>query len=89
MRRSLSYSKAVLKRRRRKKRSSVCEDQSVTSDAEKSTAAEPFSPAEMLNRFKTASRGYSLELESRSALRRLIHDMQPNLTLKEITTNSL
>ena len=76
VRRSLSYSKAVLKRRRRKKSSSVCEDQSVTSDAEKSTAAEPSSPAEMLNRFKTASRGYSLE--SRSALRSLIHDTQPN-----------
>ena len=78
VRRSLSYSKAVLKRRRRKKSSSVCEDQSVTSEVEKSTASEPSSPAEMLNRFKTASRGYSLELESRSALRSLIRDTQPN-----------
>ena len=50
----------------------------MTSDAEKSTAAESSSPAEMLNRFKAASRGYSLELESRSALRSLICDMQPN-----------
>ena len=50
-----------------------------------STTAAESSPAEMLNRFKTASHGYSLELESRSALRSLIR----NLTLKEITTNSL
>jgi hypothetical protein len=79
VRRSLSYSKAVLKRRRRKKSSSVCEDQSVVaSDAEKSTSAESPSPAEMLNRFKTASSGYSLGLESRSALRSLIRDTQPN-----------
>ena len=50
----------------------------MTSDAEKSTAAELPSPAEMLNRFKTASRGYSLELESRLALKSLIRDTQPN-----------
>jgi hypothetical protein len=79
VRRSLSYSKAVLKIRRRKKSSSICEDQSVaTSDIEKSTSAESPSPAEMLNRFKTASCGYSLGLESRSALRSLIRDTQPN-----------
>jgi hypothetical protein len=78
VRRSLSYSKAVLKRRRRKKSSSVCEDQSVTSDTEKSTASESPSPVEMLNRFKMASCGYSLGLESRSALRSLIRDTQPN-----------
>ena len=54
VRRSLSYSKAVLKRRRRKKSSSVCENQLVSTDQEKSAAAEPASPAEMLNQFKTA-----------------------------------
>ena len=69
--RSLSYSKAVLKRRRRKKSSSVCEDQSVST-------AEPPSPAEILNQFKIASIGCSVGLESRSALRGLIRDTQPN-----------
>ena len=76
--RSLSYSKAVLKRNRRKKRSSVCEDQSVSLDQEKSTATEPPSPAEMLNQFKIASLACSVGLESRSALRSLIQYAQPN-----------
>ena len=66
VRRSLSYSKVMLKRQRRKKSLSVCEDQSVTSDQEKSTAAE------------IASLGCSVGLESRSALRSLIRDTQPN-----------
>ena len=78
VRRSLSYSKAVLKRRRRKKGSSVCEDQSVSSDQEKSTAAEPPSPAEVLNQFKIASLGCAIGLENRSALRSLIRETQPN-----------
>ena len=76
VRRSLSYSKAVLKRRRRKKSSSVCEERSMSSDQEKSK--EPPSPAEMLNQFKIASLGCSVGLESRSVLRNLICETQPN-----------
>ena len=78
VRHSLSYSKAVLKRKRRKKSSSVCENQSVSTDQEKSVAAEPPSPAKILNQFKIASIGCSVGLESRSALRCLIRDKQPN-----------
>ena len=85
VRRSLSYSKAVLKRRRRKKNSSVCEDQSATSDQEKSTAP---SLAEILNQFEIASLGCSVGLESRSALRSLIRDTQPN-TERDNYTNTL
>ena len=77
VRRSLSYSnsgitKAVLKRRRRKK-SSACEEQLTPSVQEKSTE-----PSEMLNQFKRASVGCSVGLESKSALRSLICDTQPN-----------
>ena len=61
-----------------------CEDQSVTSDQNKSTAAEPPSPAEILNQFKIASLGCSVGLESRSALRSLICDTQPNTELSGI-----
>ena len=78
VRRSLSYSKEVLKRQRRKKGSSVCEDQSVSSDQEKGTGAEPPSPAEILNQFKIASLECAIGLESRSALRSLIRETQPN-----------
>ena len=80
VRRSLSYNnsgitKAVLKRRRRKK-SSACEEQLTSSEQEKSK--EPPSPSEMLNQFKIASLGCSVGLESKSALRSLICDTQPN-----------
>ena len=48
----------------------------MSSDQEK--GAEPLSPAEMLNQFKIASLACSVGLESRSALRSLICDTQPN-----------
>ena len=76
VRQSLNYSKVVLKRRRRKKSSSVCEEWSMSSDQKKSK--EPPSPAEMLNQFKIASLSCSVGLESRSALRNLICETQPN-----------
>ena len=79
--RSLSYSnsaggKAALKRRRRKKSSSVGNESLSSSDREKS--AEPPTPPEMLNHFKIASLGCSVGLQSKTTLRTLICDTQPN-----------
>ena len=79
--RSLSYSnsaggKAAPKRRRRKKSSSVCNERLSSSDREKS--AEPPTPPEMLNHFKIASLGCSVGLQSKTTLRTLICDTQPN-----------
>ena len=77
--RSLSYNnsgitKAMLRRRRRKKSSTIAdEDQS---DGEKSK--EPPSPSETLNLFKKASLGCAVGVESRSPLRNVICDTQPN-----------
>ena len=77
--RSLSYNnsgitKAMLRRRRRKKSSTIAdEDQS---DGEKSK--EPLSPSETLNLFKKASLGCAVGVESRSPLRSVICDTQPN-----------
>ena len=68
--------KAMWRRRRRKKSSSVCDEQLLASEQEKNT--EPPSPSEMLNKFKIASLGCAVGLESKSTLRTLICDTQPN-----------
>ena len=50
----------------------------MSTDQEKNAAAEPPSPAEILDQFKIALIGCSVGLESGSALRGLIRDTQPN-----------
>ena len=78
--RSLSYNNSAagraLRRRRRKKSGSVCDERLSSSDREKSV--EPPTPFEMLNLFKIASLRFSVSFESKSTLRTLICDAQPN-----------